>query len=161
MPAMDESFISGSPEETIEIGRIIGETLTPGTVVALIGELGAGKTCLTKGIARGLGIPENYHITSPTFTLINEYPGRLPLIHLDIYRLGGAGDLTELGYEEYFYGDGVAVVEWAEKIRNILPGDAIFIELHHIDENRREIRISGRSGKIGAIAGELKRKGFG
>jgi tRNA threonylcarbamoyladenosine biosynthesis protein TsaE len=158
---MDGSFISGSPEETVEIGRIIGEILMPGDVVALIGDLGAGKTCLAQGIARGLGVSERYHITSPTFTLINEYPGRIPLIHLDIYRLQGAGDLAELGYEEYFYGDGVAVVEWAEKIKDILPGDTMFINLNHVDENQREIRISGRSGKIGIIAEELRRKGFG
>jgi len=95
-------LISESPGDTLDIGRIIGENLTGGAVVALTGELGAGKTCLTQGIAKGLGIPEGYYVTSPTFTLINEYPGRIPLYHMDVYRLSDSRELEDMGYEEYF-----------------------------------------------------------
>ena len=97
-------LISKRPEDTLDIGRIIGETLTSGVVIALTGELGAGKTCLTQGIAKGLGISEGYYVTSPTFTLINEYPGRIPLYHMDVYRLSGSRDLEEMGMKNIFMG---------------------------------------------------------
>ncbi len=138
-------LISNSPEDTLDIGRIIGEHLTGGQVVALTGELGAGKTCLAQGIARGMGIAEGYYVTSPTFTLINEYPGRIPLYHMDLYRLSGAGDLEDMGYKEYFYGGGVVVIEWAEKIADILPAGALMITLEHVDDITRQIRISCES----------------
>src|SRR5665647_2885496 len=95
-------LISKSPTETFSIGRLLGEGLTEGDCVALTGELGAGKTCLTQGIAAGLGVPDCYVVTSPTFTLINEYPGGDAILyHLDVYRLTGSEDLLEMGYEEY------------------------------------------------------------
>ena len=95
-------LISDSREQTLEIGRRIGNALAPGDIVALIGELGSGKTCLTQGMAKGLGVAENVPVVSPTFTLVNEYPGRVPLVHLDVYRLSGPRDLEDMGYEEYF-----------------------------------------------------------
>ena len=107
--------------------------------MALSGELGTGKTCLVQGIARGLGIPEEYRITSPTFTIINEYPGRLILYHLDVYRLSGVRDLDEIGYDDCFNDKGVVVVEWAEKIREALPKGTLFILLAYLDENIRKI----------------------
>jgi len=127
--------------------------------VALTGELGAGKTCLTQGVAKGLGIPESYYITSPTFTLINEYPGRVHLYHMDAYRLSGPRDLVDMGYEEYFSGDGVVVIEWAEKVGDIIPAEAILINLEHIDGNKRKIRISCEFG-ISSIIRSLKKEGF-
>jgi len=130
-----------SPEETRRLGEAIGRTLTAGSIVALSGDLGAGKTTLAQGIARGLDIPETFAITSPTFTLVNEYPGRLTLYHVDLYRLGGAADLETLGYEEFFFADGVTVVEWAEKISDILDEGCIFIELRYIDAGRRHIGL--------------------
>ena len=133
------TFISQSPQETYAFGKNLGETLCSGDVVGLSGELGAGKTCLAQGIARGLGIPEEYRITSPTFTIINEYPGRLILYHLDVYRLSGLRDLDEIGYEDYFNDKGVVVVEWAEKIREALPKETLFILLTYLDENIRKI----------------------
>jgi tRNA threonylcarbamoyladenosine biosynthesis protein TsaE len=136
------TFTSHSPQETHAFGKNLGETLRPGDAVALSGELGAGKTCLAQGIARGLGIPEEYRITSPTFTIINEYPGRLILYHLDVYRLSGVRDLDEIGYEDCFNDKGVVVVEWAEKIREALPKDTLFILLTYLDENIRKIMIS-------------------
>lgn len=153
-------LISNSPGSTLDIGRIIGENLTGGQVVALTGELGTGKTCLTQGIARGLGISERYYITSPTFTLINEYPGRVPLYHMDVYRLSGSGDLEDMGYAEYFYGDGVVVVEWAEKVADILPAGALMIDLEHgSDSDTRKMRISCESD-VSSIVGMLRKGGF-
>lgn len=136
-------ILSRNPHDTFSLGRIIGGMCLPGDVIALTGELGAGKTCLTAGIARGLGVSEKYPVTSPSFTLINEYPGKIDLFHIDLYRLTGCGDLEELGYEEYFYGKGVTVVEWAEKIKESLPKGALFVKLRYIDEITREIRLEG------------------
>ncbi len=138
-------LISNSPGETLEIGRVIGEHLTGGQVVALTGELGAGKTCLTQGIARGLGIPEREYITSPTFTLINEYHGRIPLYHMDVYRLSGSCDMEDMGYTEYFYGKGAVVIEWAEKVADILPAGVVMINLEYGDETTRKLKISCES----------------
>ena len=106
---MKKEIVSPNAEYTFSLGKNLGEALHEGDVVALIGDLGTGKTTLTQGIARGLGISEGYPITSPTFTLINEYPGRHVLYHLDVYRLQGARDLEDMGYEEYFFGQGVVV----------------------------------------------------
>ena len=153
-------LISRDPRETSYIGRVLGENLHGGDVVALVGELGAGKTCLTQGIARGLGIPESYQVTSPTFTLMNEYPGKTALYHLDMYRLSGVRELEEMGYEEYLGGDGVLVIEWAEKIRDILPDETLFISLTYLDENRREIDIYGRVERIALILAALKKEGL-
>ena len=153
-------MISRSPEETISIGEVIGEKLEPGDVIALIGELGAGKTCLTQGLAHGLGVGARWRITSPTFTLINEYPGRVPVVHMDIYRLSGAGDLAEMGYEEYFFGGNVVIIEWAEKIREILPEHTIYLEIDYVDETSRAIRISGKPERSEKIISALKERGL-
>jgi len=141
-------LISDSREQTLEMGRLIGAILERGDIVALIGELGSGKTCLTQGMAKGLGVDENVPVVSPTFTLINEYPGKIPLIHLDVYRLSGPRDLEDMGYEEYFEGGGVIVIEWAEKIRDILPAKTLFISMRYIDENTREMILEGPGEKI-------------
>jgi tRNA threonylcarbamoyladenosine biosynthesis protein TsaE len=154
------TLISNDPEMTFLIGKILGETLLEGAVIALIGELGAGKTRLTQGIARGLTVPEGYQITSPTFTLINEYPGRIQLVHLDVYRLSGSPELTDLGYEEYFFGKGVVVIEWAEKIRDVLPEKTLFITLTYLDQTRRRIEIAGGQKQRTEIANALKNGGF-
>jgi tRNA threonylcarbamoyladenosine biosynthesis protein TsaE len=153
-------MISGDPTKTFYIGRILGEALTAGDIVALTGELGAGKTCLTQGIARGLGVPEVYQITSPTFTLINEYPGRLNLIHLDVYRLSSSRDLQDLGYEEFFFGKGVTVIEWADKIQDIIPEKSLSVTLAYLDQNRRSIDMTGQPDQIARISNVLKKGGF-
>jgi tRNA threonylcarbamoyladenosine biosynthesis protein TsaE len=151
------NILTRNPEETICLGKTIGEALSKGDIVALIGELGSGKTCITRGIARGIGIPDDYRITSPTFTLINEYPGRIKLYHLDIYRLSGLIDIENMGYEDYFYGDGVVVIEWAEKIEEILSADStLFIFLKYAGENIREIKITGSKKILLRISAELK-----
>jgi len=146
---MKAELISNNVEDTINLGVVIGRNLREGDVVALIGDLGSGKTCIAGGIARGLGVSGDFCVTSPTFTLVNEYSGRIPLYHLDLYRLSGSEDLEDLGYEEYFFSKGAAVVEWAEKIDNIIPSDSIFIHLKHHDERKRKITISctGNSGR--------------
>lgn len=144
-------IISDSAGQTRETGRLIGEKLQEGDVLALSGELGSGKTCFTGGLACGLGVDEKYRITSPTFTLINEYPGRFKLYHFDIYRLTDYSEFEDLGYEEYFSGKGVVVIEWAEKIARILPPDGIFINFEYIDENRRRITIRGPEDRLKKI----------
>jgi len=141
-------LISDSREQTLEVGRLIGAILERGDIVALIGELGSGKTCLTQGMAKGLGVEENVPVVSPTFTLINEYPGKIPLIHFDVYRLSGPRDLEDMGYEEYFEGGGIIVIEWAEKVRDILPAKTLFVSMRYIDENTREMILEGPGEKI-------------
>jgi tRNA threonylcarbamoyladenosine biosynthesis protein TsaE len=154
------TIISRNPEDTFSIGRIIGESLSAGDIVALSGDLGTGKTYLTKGIARGLGVSEQYQITSPTFTLINEYPGRLTLYHFDLYRLETFLDMINLGYEEYLFGEGVSVIEWAEKASDILPDETIFVSLTYLDENRRRMVISGNYERLSNISNTFKNGGY-
>ena len=152
-------LISDSREQTLETGRIIGSVLERGDIVALIGELGSGKTCLTQGLAQGLGVAENVPVVSPTFTLINEYPGRLPLVHLDVYRLSGPRDLEDMGYEEYFYGGGVIVIEWAEKVRDVLPEKTLFVRMRYVDENTRELILEGPEEKMKKLEERLQSGG--
>lgn len=124
----------------MELGKKIGAFLLPNEVVALTGKLGAGKTTLIQGIALGLGVVD--YVTSPTFIIINEYQGRFPLFHCDLYRLENIGEAVDLGIEEYFSRNGVCLVEWAEKIRNILPARTETIELKIVAEQEREICVS-------------------
>lgn len=154
------TVISRNSEDTFSIGRIIGESLSAGDIVALSGDLGTGKTYLTKGIARGLGVSEQYQITSPTFTLINEYPGRLTLYHFDLYRLESFLDVINLGYEEYLFGKGVSVIEWAEKASDVLPDETIFISLTYLDENTRKMAISGNDERLLNISNAFKNGGY-
>ena len=149
-------IISENAEQTWEIARFIGEKLRKGDVLALSGELGSGKTCFTGGLARGLGVDEKYQITSPTFTLINEYPARCKLYHFDVYRLNGYSEFEDLGYEEYFCGDGIVVIEWAEKIAQILPADTFFISFKYLDENKRRIVIKGQEKRMKELAIDTK-----
>lgn len=133
-------------EESRMIGMELADKLTSGSVVALSGDLGTGKTTFTKAIAQGLGIKEM--ITSPTFTIIQEYEGgRLPLYHFDVYRLTSPDELYELGYEEYFYGQGACVVEWAELIEDFLPENTIKIRIDYGEnEGERIFQIDDTSG---------------
>ena len=149
-------IISESAEQTWEIARFIGGKLREGDVLALSGELGSGKTCFTGGLARGLGVDEKYQITSPTFTLINEYPGRCKLYHFDVYRLNSYTEFEDLGYEEYFSGKGIVVIEWAEKIVQVLPANTIFISFGYIDENTRKIIIKGLKSRLKELAIDTK-----
>ncbi|OPY58263.1 MAG: tRNA threonylcarbamoyladenosine biosynthesis protein TsaE [Pelotomaculum sp. PtaU1.Bin035] len=116
---------TSSPEETACVGEKLGALLRAGDVICLNGGLGAGKTRFAQGVACGMGV--NGLVTSPTFTLVNEYQGRLPLYHMDVYRLNDAMEMEEIGYEEYFYSTGVAMVEWAERVAGLLPAERLDI----------------------------------
>lgn len=122
-------FESFTPEDTFTIGKKLAETVRPGEIYTLNGDLGVGKTVFTKGLAAGLGIKEP--VTSPTFTILQEYEsGRLPLYHFDVYRIGDPEEMDEIGYEDYFYGRGICLIEWAELIEELIPEDAfaVYIE---------------------------------
>src|SRR5688500_1794600 len=127
---------------TEAFGRRLGGLLFPGAVVALVGRLGAGKTHLTRAVAEGLGGTNPAAVTSPTFVLIQEYPARLPVYHFDAYRLSGPREFAELGVDEYFSGDGVCLVEWADKVEATLPAEHLRVEIHVIDENRRRFTLT-------------------
>ena len=138
------TYVTNSPAETEALGQRLAETLQPGDVIAYTGDLGAGKTAFTRGLARGLGITER--ITSPTFTIVNEYlGGRLPLFHFDMYRLGSSEELYEIGWEDYLARGGVCAVEWSENVRDALPPDAVTVTIARCPENDgwRTITIEG------------------
>ncbi len=146
---MAETLFSGEltgESATQQLGRELAGLLRPGDVVALYGELGTGKTCLVRGLAAGLGIDERW-VASPSFTLINEYPGNPPLFHLDGYRLNRPEEVASLGLEEYLDGPGITVIEWAERFPD-LPEDRWEIRLTFIDADRRKVTIEGR-GRVG------------
>ena len=134
-------FISNSVEDTIGVGFKLARKLKKGDCVALIGDLGSGKTVFTKGIAAGLGVKNPRYVNSPTFVIIKEYKGKIPLYHFDLYRLHRSTLLDAESYEEYFYGDGVSVIEWADKIRPLLPKKYIEVKLKVAGENKRKIEI--------------------
>jgi tRNA threonylcarbamoyladenosine biosynthesis protein TsaE len=132
---------SNSPEDTLAIARELGAALRPGDVVALHGDLGAGKTLFCKGVGEALGIPPD-RIVSPTFTIVTEHEGRIPLTHIDVYRLAGARDADEIGMRELLSGDSVCLVEWAEKIEELLPTDCIQVTFFFSGDDRRQIAIA-------------------
>lgn len=135
------TFVTHSPAETERLGEKLAEKLTPGAVLAYRGELGAGKTAFTRGLARGLGYTEP--VTSPTYTIVNEYlGGRLPLFHFDMYRLSSAEDLWDIGWEDYLDRGGVCAVEWSENVAEALP-DAITITIRKVDDTTRQITVEG------------------
>lgn len=135
---------SNSPAETKRIGQTIGKELKAGDVVALVGELGAGKTTIAKGIAKGLGVPNEEDVLSPSFVLIHEYEGREKIYHIDWYRLQSVKGSDEMLAEECFNSDGVTLVEWAERGRDIFPRDHIRVELTHKGPKSRLIKISSQ-----------------
>ncbi len=139
------SLTSHSPEETKTIAGKLGSFLEKGDILSLTGDLGAGKTCFVQGLARALDLDLN--ITSPTFTLIKEYSGHLPLYHFDAYRLSSPQELIELGYEEYFFNSGVTVVEWGDRVASLFPQDFLEIEFHRLDGNNRRLLIKPHNNK--------------
>ena len=133
-------FTTKTSEETIELGFKIGQKLKKGNIIAMQGTLAAGKTTITKGIAKALEISDT--ITSPTFCLISEYYGKMPLYHMDVYRLEGSEDFENLGTEDMLYGDGVCIIEWSEKIMDSLPKETIIINIQPQEDGSRKIQIS-------------------
>ena len=138
---MEKVIRTESPEETQALGEKLGKRLKPGDVIALIGDLGTGKTCLTQGIARGVGIAPNEAVSSPSYILINEYNGKIPIYHIDLYRLETAVEIAELGLGEYIESDGICIIEWAERMADGLPDTYIKIHIAWEDENTRTIKI--------------------
>ena len=133
------TFTTNSPEETIELGRKIGAKLKKGDIIAMQGTLAAGKTTITKGIAQALEIEDT--ITSPTFCLISEYYGKMPLYHMDVYRLDGGEDFVNLGTDDMLYGDGVSIIEWSEKVMDELPRKTIILKITPQDDGTRIIQL--------------------
>lgn len=130
-------YVSTSARQTRKLGETIANNIKPGDIICLVGELGSGKTCLAQGIAIGLGI--DGYVNSPSFTLINEYKGQIPMYHFDLYRIESFSEEDIASYSEYFYGSGVSVVEWADKIASILRREYLKVELHHEGNSRRRI----------------------
>lgn len=151
MSALD--FVSHSAQQTRRLGARLGDLLEPGDVLLLEGQLGAGKTVFAGGVALGLGIDEP--VTSPTFTLIREYQGRLPLFHADLYRIGGDAEAAALGLEEYLYGEGVALVEWSERATGVLPAAHLTINLRAVTETQRAIRMSAAGDRYRRLLAAL------
>lgn len=132
-------ILTSSPEETKRLAVKLVSTLRPGDVLALEGELGSGKTQFVQGLAKGLGVSQDGYVRSPTFTLLNEYRGRMPLYHFDFYRLYDPLELDDLGLEEYFDGKGITVIEWADKFPGALPERTMHIHFEIVDETHRTI----------------------
>jgi tRNA threonylcarbamoyladenosine biosynthesis protein TsaE len=143
-----------SPEETQQFGARLGELARPGDVLLLVGKLGVGKTCLVQGIARGLGIKE--YAASPSFVVVRELYGRLPLYHMDFYRLENLEEIADLGLDNYLYGQGVSVVEWAEKGLSLLPSEHLLIEMSYVSENERRLKLKARGKRYRQLVAELK-----
>jgi len=145
-------------DQTLKLGQALGSMLKEGTVIALSGDLGAGKTVLAKGIAKGLGIQEEGEVTSPSFVLVNEYSGRIPIYHIDLYRLGDAGEVEGLGWEEFLGGPGVVVIEWAEKISSKLPRERIDIQIQWLGEEERKMTLGGKGKEARRVVEQLRRE---
>lgn len=148
-----------SIRETQDLSQKLGRLLKQPLIIALIGDLGCGKTAFVQGLAKGLEVPDGYYITSPTFTLINEYPGRHPLVHVDLYRLEDMDDLEDIGLDEMLYGQTVIAVEWADKLSDNLPAKHLLVTMEIIDDNSRTLSLNATGQNevnlIKALEGEL------
>ena len=132
-----------SDEATRRLGRLLGASITVATVIALTGDLGCGKTAFVQGLARGLAVPDEYYITSPSFTLIHSYPGRLPLYHVDLYRIENPSEALDIGLEEIIGDKGVVAIEWAERIDALLPAEHVALQFEIRADESRDIRLNG------------------
>ena len=150
-------LLSKSPEQTIVLGRQLGKLMSPGGAICVYGNLGAGKTYFAKGLAESLGVSE--HVTSPTFTIINEYEGRIPFYHVDAYRLNDEEEAYELGLEEYLYGRGVTLIEWPERINSLLPDEylQVFISLTDEGDEFRVLDFRARGRNYEKLVEELEK----
>ncbi|MDO8473357.1 MAG: tRNA (adenosine(37)-N6)-threonylcarbamoyltransferase complex ATPase subunit type 1 TsaE [Dehalococcoidia bacterium] len=162
-PFSEVAFLTThSPEETQALGFAIGKHAQAGDVILLAGQLGAGKTCLTQGIAWGLGVKE--YALSPSFVLVREYKGRLQLYHMDLYRLERLEEISDLGLDDYLYGKGVCVVEWADRGLELMPEEHLAVEIGYTSDTEREIILTGRGnryrGLIAKLPGETEDMGW-
>jgi len=144
-----------SVDETMRFGKKLGMLLSSGDVIALVGELGAGKTTLVRGIVQGLGVTDRRVVKSPTFSLVYKYEGRIPIYHFDAYRLEDAQEMLDIGSDEMIYGNGVAIVEWADKVLGCLPKEYLEITLTAVSENERNIEICGYGSRYDKIIKNL------
>lgn len=148
-------FVTHSEQETVELGIKMGKLLEAGDIVLLYGDLGAGKTVLTRGIALGLGAKDV--VTSPTYTLMHRYEGRVPVYHFDLYRLNGPDEVLDVGYEEFFYGDGVSIVEWPERLEYLCPEEHVRVRIEVAgDGQKRRITVDAVGGRYSRFEKELK-----
>ena len=152
---MNLTIITKSPEETKNLGKEVSKLTKPGDLLAFYGELGVGKTCFIQGISQGLKVKD--YVTSPSFTIINEYQGKIPIYHFDLFRLDNAEEILELGYKEYFYGEGLTVIEWAEKIEQLLPKEHLEIEIKFKDRYQRTISFISQGDRFNKFLEELNR----
>lgn len=151
-----KAVVSKSAEETKRWGRKFGAFLKEGDVVALVGDLGSGKTTFTKGVAEGLGVKGAKYVNSPSFVIIKEYEGKLPLYHFDLYRLNDFSGIETTGYEEYLWGNGVCVIEWAEKILHLLPKRYIELKIHFTDDDKRLLEFMPKGSGYKEMIRKLK-----
>jgi tRNA threonylcarbamoyladenosine biosynthesis protein TsaE len=161
-PVFDQrtlDFISHSEAQTRRLGARLGLLLSGGEVIGLDGELGTGKTRWVQGIGAGLGVAGP--ITSPTFVLIGEHVGRLPLYHIDLYRISDLAEALALGLEDYLYGGGVCCIEWAERAKAVLPAERMWVSLRHVDETRRGVTMQGEGRRYEALLAAFKKSAFG
>lgn len=145
-----------SSRETEQLGVCIGSLLHPGCFVALQGDLGGGKTCLTRGVVASVAPQSAHLVASPTYAIMNCYPGNTPVYHFDFYRLAGDNDIAELGFEELFYGDGVCIVEWSERLTELLPLDVLTILFEYAGEDLRTITLTSSGQKSDALLKQLQ-----
>jgi tRNA threonylcarbamoyladenosine biosynthesis protein TsaE len=149
-----ERAVTRSTDETLELARAVGDLLRPGDVVSLVGDLGAGKTVFARGVARALGVTEL--VVSPSFTIVREYEGRVPLVHVDVYRIDAVQELHDLGFEEVVRDDAVTLVEWGDKVDGLLPGDRLDVRLKPgAADDERVVEIEGHGHSWRARASEL------
>lgn len=139
-------FETNNSEDTIELGQKFGALLTKGSIVGFFGDLGSGKTTMIKGVTQGLGVKGL--VKSPSFVVVTEYQGKLPVYHIDLYRINKLNELFEIGFEQYLYGDGVSLIEWAEKVEKFLPMSAIKVKIEIINQNQRRITITNFNQQI-------------
>jgi tRNA threonylcarbamoyladenosine biosynthesis protein TsaE len=152
---MERAFDTASADETRALGERLGRLLLGGEVVTLTGDLGAGKTCLTQGLALGLGVPPDRRVGSPTFTLVNEHAGRVALHHADLYRIEREEEIEEIGLGEYLASGGVTVVEWAERFSAYLPRERIEVRIALVDDHARRIVLVGHGARADAVLARL------
>ncbi len=149
---------SRGPRQTQRFGKELGRLCGPGDVICLSGELGAGKTIMAKGIAMGLEVPKSYEIVSPSFTLINEFPGRIPLYHMDFYRIQGPDEAEEIGVVDYLFGNGISVIEWPERIMSLLSKDYLHCEIRIKTKRMRDITLFPAGKRAKALLDNLYQK---
>lgn len=150
------NFVSQSSRHTANLGKRLGKLAQGGEIVGLIGELGAGKTCFVRGVAEGANVGKEAWVRSPTFTLINEYQGRLPIYHIDLYRLGGRADIESLNLREYLYSDGISLIEWFEHLPAQEIDEYLEVRFAHAGANLREIALTGHGERYEKLIDALR-----